>query len=181
MGNVGKDAKNDHFKNKYATLEAVLGEVRPPLNANKFLLLQPTTYSQRATPTGDTVTVCETTTFLIHAEGGAESFLSELFVKNNPTPQDQLSASTYNRRYSLMSIFSLAPEDDDGNAASLPKKQAPKVDTEEEKVTKWEGLIRAAKGNPEKLSAAKEKVGNAGFAAKAVERLLKLIEEVSNG
>ena len=39
-------------------------------------------------------------------------------------PQGYGSALTYARRYSLMACVGIAPEDDDGNAASHPKKSS---------------------------------------------------------
>jgi hypothetical protein len=39
-------------------------------------------------------------------------------------PQGYGSALTYARRYSLMAACGIAPEDDDGNAASKPRKPA---------------------------------------------------------
>ncbi len=41
---------------------------------------------------------------------------------NKQDPQGYGSALTYARRYSLMAVCGIAPEDDDGNAASKPKK-----------------------------------------------------------
>jgi hypothetical protein len=44
-------------------------------------------------------------------------------------PQGYGSALTYARRYSLMAACGIAPEDDDGNAASKPRKPAATIDT----------------------------------------------------
>jgi hypothetical protein len=57
-------------------------------------------------------------TILIH-ESGEELSFGKLFVPSSKNDaQGYGSALTYARRYSLMSACGLAPEDDDGNAAS---------------------------------------------------------------
>jgi hypothetical protein len=114
MGSALKTATNPAFKSKYADLGAVIEAVIKPLHDNGFALMQP--------PHSDGALV-EVETILLHESGGY--IRSTLGVR--PTkldPQGIGSAITYARRYALQSIAGIAPEDDDGNAASAPGKPA---------------------------------------------------------
>lgn len=111
---VKKAASNPAFKTKYADLSHVVEGVIPALNGAGVCVLQ--------APGFDGEMVFVTTTFL-HESGSSVS--STLHLK--PTkidPQGVGSATTYARRYSLLAMTGAAPEDDDGNAASVPAPQA---------------------------------------------------------
>lgn len=114
-----KCATNPHFKSKYADLAACLEAVQDPLNNNGIALLQVT----HEDLTGVTVE-----TLFIH-ESGEQISGGKLHVPaSKQDPQGYGSALTYARRYSLLAACGIAPEDDDGNAASKAKKpdsQAP--------------------------------------------------------
>lgn len=104
-----KDKANPHFRSKYADLAVCVDAVRDALNDNGIALMQLTHESEGG------VTV-ETT--FIHESGQTLSG-GRLFVpaaKNDP--QGYGSALTYARRYSLLAACGIAPEDDDGNAAT---------------------------------------------------------------
>ena len=102
-----KDAVNPHFKSRYVTLQAVLDAVQPALHANGFALVQ-------ATRVADGKTVLNTA--LIHTSG--ERIEADYPVHPvKADPQGEGSALTYARRYALMALCGIAPEDDDGNAA----------------------------------------------------------------
>ncbi|MBU2738707.1 ERF family protein [Acidithiobacillus concretivorus] len=111
---VRKDGKNPMFKSQYATLDSVLDAVRQPLLDAGILLMQP------PVDTGERLEKpCATVkTTLIHAESGEsmEVVTSIPLAKNDA--QGYGSAVTYARRYALMGLLGIAPEDDDGNAAS---------------------------------------------------------------
>jgi len=110
MGDVLKTKRNDHFKSKYAELADVLEAVQGPLNDNGFSVLQPVS----SEPGGAVVRI---TTLLLHKSGQwVRSTLSLRPVK--PDPQGVGSAITYGRRYGLMAMTGVAPEDDDGERAS---------------------------------------------------------------
>lgn len=109
---VVKDAKNPHFKNRYATLEAVLDTARPALQANGLIVSQ---------APGRMVDGCvEITTMLAHVSG--EWMRSTLHVPlAKRDPQGLGSAVTYGLRYALMAALCVPPTDDDGEA-SMPSR-----------------------------------------------------------
>lgn len=107
-----KTSTNPHFKSKYADLSACVEAVIDSLNSNGIALIQ------KAHECESGVMV---ETVFIH-ESGEVFEAGKLHVpaaKNDP--QGYGSALTYARRYSLMAACGIAPEDDDGNAASKPK------------------------------------------------------------
>lgn len=112
-----KSSLNPHFKSKYVSLDGCIEAVIDALNDNGVMLMQETSECE----SGVTVE-----TVFIH-ESGEERRAGKLHVpasKNDA--QGYGSALTYARRYSLMAACGIAPEDDDGNAASQPVKQASK-------------------------------------------------------
>lgn len=105
-----KDGKNPHFRSTYATLQSVIDATQPALTANGLVQMQPI----RITENGDMVVQ----TYITHTSG--QFIMSEYPVSvanSNNRSQAEGSAVTYARRYSLMAMLGLAPEDDDdGNA-----------------------------------------------------------------
>lgn len=57
---------------------------------------------------------------LLHSSGG----ISGKYYLPQGTPQEIGSAITYARRYALLAVCGVAPEDDDGAAATAPRKPA---------------------------------------------------------
>lgn len=109
-----KDAKNDHFKSKYADLASCWDACREALAANGLSVVQ--------LPEGDG-SVVTTTTMLLHTSGQWVS-CTGTFKPTKADPQGLGSCITYARRYQLCAVVGISPEDDDGNAASEPVKQA---------------------------------------------------------
>lgn len=107
-----KDKTNPAFRSKYADLGACIEAVNDALLNNGIALYQET--SEDAT--GVTVE-----TVMLH-ESGEVIRCGKLHVPAaKQDPQGYGSALTYCRRYSLMAACGIAPEDDDGNAASKPR------------------------------------------------------------
>lgn len=105
---AAKDSINPHFKNKYADLAAVWDACRAALSKNGIAVFQ------SPSAEGPRVTV---TTLLAHKSG--EWVIGDLtMTAQQNTPQGIGSTITYGRRYALASMAGVAPEDDDGNAAS---------------------------------------------------------------
>lgn len=108
MGKALKQAENPHFRSKYADLGAVMDACLPALNKHGIAVIQPTIDD-------DTGRYVETV--LLHESGETLKCRVPLIVQKNDM-QGYGSAVTYARRYGLMCMAGIAPEDDDGNAAA---------------------------------------------------------------
>lgn len=112
FGAALKTNTNPHFKSRYADLADCVEAVIDALNNNGIALMQQTHECESG--------VSIETVFL--HESGEELRSGKLWLP--ATKQDAQgygSALTYARRYSLMAACGIAPEDDDGNAASKAK------------------------------------------------------------
>jgi len=109
FGPALKDKTNPAFRSKYADLGACIEAVIDALNAAGIALIQ----RQHPHDGG----VCVETVFL-HESGESYSAGMLTVPASKQDPQGYGSALTYARRYSLMAACGIAPEDDDGNAAS---------------------------------------------------------------
>lgn len=108
MEAAAKDSTNPHFKSAYADLASVWAAVRGPLSRNGLAVCQ--------FPSSEGA-IAKVVTMLTHSSG--EWTASELKIKSqSDSAQNIGSAITYARRYSLMAVCGIAPDDDDGNAAS---------------------------------------------------------------
>jgi hypothetical protein len=136
IGKVAKNAKNPHFKNTYADLNALIEAVEPILLEKGLMLLQP---------------IIENKVFskIIDAESG-ECVESYIDLPLSVTPQAMGSAITYYRRYTLQSLLSLQAVDDDGQAASQPVQKETLTDERFENALR---LITEGKYTVEKLKA----------------------------
>jgi hypothetical protein len=111
-----KKADNPYFGSKYADLAVCIEAVIDALHDNGIALIQHTDQSDKG--------VIVSTVFM--HESGEHMETGSIFVPAaQNSPQAFGSALTYARRYSLMTACGIAPEDDDGNAASKP--QAPVI------------------------------------------------------
>jgi hypothetical protein len=130
FGPALKDKNNPAFRSKYADLGACLDAVDDALLTNGIAIIQETFED----PTGVTVE-----TVFLH-ESGQERRCGKLHVPAaKQDPQGYGSALTYARRYSLMAACGIAPEDDDGNAAS--KRQPVSTAMSGQNVSDWIGYI----------------------------------------
>ena len=119
FGPALKDKTNPAFRSKYADLGACLESVEDALLDNGIALTQETSLDE----TGVTVE-----TVMLHESGESIRFGKLHVPASKQDPQGYGSALTYARRYSLITACGIAPEDDDGNAASRqPARQAPDV------------------------------------------------------
>lgn len=108
IAGAAKDKTNPHFKSAYADLASVWDACREPLSKHELAVIQ------APSANGRSVTV-ETT--LVHSSG---EWISDslTMTAQQDTPQAIGSCITYARRYALSAMVGVAPEDDDGNAAS---------------------------------------------------------------
>lgn len=145
-----KDASNPFFKSKYADLSAVWDAIRKPLTDNNLAVAQTTDID------GEGVIV---ETLLLHISG--EWIMGRLHIipAKDRDPQAIGSAITYGRRYGLMAMIGVTPEDDDaegamqrGKVVSSQKttyKQEPHVTTPEKQPTPVESSPTASSGASE--------------------------------
>lgn len=109
MGKALKSANNPHFKSKYADLASVMDACLPSLNEAGIAVIQPTTDDENGR---------YVETILIHGDSGETLKCRVPLIVSKQDMQGYGSAVTYARRYGLMSMAGIAPEDDDGNAAA---------------------------------------------------------------
>lgn len=120
MGTLTKDAKNPHFKSTYASLAAVVDVLRQPLTDSGIVYIESPVPELEPGRIAIDLTICHA------ASGESITYRSPVMVAQQQTPQAIGSALTYARRYHLMTVFGLAPEDDDGNeiTKTQPQRQA---------------------------------------------------------
>ena len=112
---ISKDQKNPHFNSAYYDINSLHKMVDPILHESGLIVMNP-------------ITEGRITTEIVDVETG-EKISSSLDLNNNTNPQKIGGEITYFRRYILSSLLGLQAEDDDGNKASAPKKQAPQAPT----------------------------------------------------
>lgn len=116
MGRALKDSTNPAFKSKYADLASVCDACMPALNKHGIAVLQ---------PVFDDESGRYVKTIFVHGDSGEQTECRVPLIVGKQDMQGYGSAVTYGRRYGLMGMAGIAPEDDDGNAAA---KAAPKAD-----------------------------------------------------
>lgn len=123
---IAKNAKNPHFKNNYADINALIEEVEPILLENRLLLLQPIEdgYVYTRIVDIDSGEICE----------------SCMKLPEITDPQKIGSAVTYYRRYTLQSLLSLQAVDDDANLSSEAVKSQKQGLTQERFLKALEGI-----------------------------------------
>jgi len=110
-----KASVNGGFKSKYADLSSCMDAVREPLNDQGVFVTQ-------TLETVEHGIVVET---LFAHESGETYMGGKLYIPvMKQDAQGYGSAITYGRRYSLLTACGVAPEDDDGNAATAAKPPA---------------------------------------------------------
>jgi hypothetical protein len=116
FGPALKSSSNPHFKSRYADLAACVEAVIEGLNNNGIALMQ-------RVSSYDSGVVVETV--FVHESGEVINCGQLQVPATKQDAQGYGSALTYARRYSLMAACGIAPEDDDGNAASKRPSAAP--------------------------------------------------------
>lgn len=101
-----KDSKNPHFRSSYASLGACIDAVKDALNNNNFSIIQ-------VCHDCDNGVAIET--ILTHISGEIIRSGVLKLPASKLDAQGYGSAMTYARRYSLLAVCGIAPEDDDGN------------------------------------------------------------------
>jgi ERF superfamily len=121
-------------KSKYVPLEDLIAEITPVLTTHGLVWV---------TMPGELGGEPVLRYSLTHA-ASRESIDGTMLLRSKGTPQDQGSAITYARRYSMMAVLNLAGnEDDDGQRASRPPRRPAARKTPKATL---EALATAAKG-----------------------------------
>lgn len=107
IGAIAKTETNPHFKNTYFDINKLIDELKPLLLEQDLMVMQPIIHI-------DGRSAIRT---VIYDSEGKEVISAEMLLPNLDDPQKMGSAITYYRRYSLVSMFFLQAEDDDGNKA----------------------------------------------------------------
>jgi len=111
VGAITKDSTNPFFKSQYFDINGLLTALKPILNEQGLVVLQPLTEINGR---------LALETLVIDEESG-DQIKSITVLPENPDPQKMGSAITYFRRYALQSFFLLQAQDDDGNDAKVAK------------------------------------------------------------
>lgn len=116
-----KGKVNPAFKSNYADLASIWDACREQLTANGLSVVQ---------FPGEVIEGRMTLTTQLSHESGEWMRATMAIPLAKIDPQGAGSAITYARRYALMAVVGVSPEDDDGNAASQrqPARQEPLVD-----------------------------------------------------
>lgn len=129
-----KDKTNPHFRSQYADLGNVVDAIKPAIAKHGLSFIQ---------RCHDNDTGAKVETIILHESGEWISCGIIVVPASKHDAQGFGSALTYARRYSLSAAFGVAPEDDDGNAAS--KKKAPKGSAAEVMQDAYEALNNEGK------------------------------------
>jgi hypothetical protein len=121
--------KNSHFGNKYADLEGILEQVKPPILASGFRIFQ-------------TLRDGNWLSALVDAETNETILVVTIpFIVGKETPQAVGSALTYYRRYGILLLLNLVGEEDDdaekaeGRGANKPSAKRRTIPNVQEQTT----------------------------------------------
>lgn len=118
LNGIVKDSKgNPTFKSQYFDINTLIATLRPVLQENNLVLIQPLEYKDKTV----------LTTRLVDVITG-ESIESSIELPNISDPQKIGGCITYYRRYSIQSLLMLEALDDDGETAVGRGKLASKID-----------------------------------------------------
>ena len=135
MGPALKQSTNPAFKSRYADLANVMDACLPALNRNGIAVIQPYVHAE-----GQRMV----RTILAHETGDTLECDVPLIVGKNDM-QGLGSAITYARRYGIMCMAGIAPEDDDGNDAA---KGAPTGTLDQDQLAEIGALIEETGSDP---------------------------------
>jgi len=118
MGKLINNAKNPHYRSNYATLDEVIRVAQEPLANAGICVLESTAVISENNMTVQKLELREV------ESGDSHQSTLPLICKDPSNPQQLKSAQTYARRMLWTAAAGLAPEDDDGNAASQDTSKA---------------------------------------------------------
>lgn len=148
-----KDSLNPHFNSSFASLNECNRVVSDAVRE-----VGECDYWQRGVYNSDAKCWEMQTVF---SADNQEIVLSSHPYNQDSNPQKAASASTYARRYSMVSAFNLAAEDDDGNQAARPSDTASGVDAAKQRMWAAVKAYASANGqNPKDIIAQLKEDGN---------------------
>ncbi len=107
---IKKDSVNPFFHSKYFDINSLLAAVKPVLNQNGLIILQPLINIEGKNAIHTTIT------------DGADKIEGTIILPEVTDPQKAGSNISYFRRYAIQSLLALEAEDDDANASSTGSK-----------------------------------------------------------
>lgn len=110
IGAAVKDAANPFFKSQYADLNQILAMAKEALNPHGLVIVQGPGISESGKGYIESS--------IIDTESGQQVFCRVPFSGNEKNMQEIGAATTYGRRFGLVSLLALEQIDDDGNEAS---------------------------------------------------------------
>jgi hypothetical protein len=169
---IMKDKDNPFFKSKYADINSFIEAIKPVLNTNKLILLQP------LTDLNGTIAI---KTILADAETGETLEDTIPIITREQDPQKIGSAITYYRRYALQSLLLIQAEDDDGNATKpAPVKTVAKPVTKADpRTAQIKELLQDLGHNPKTVKEASDVVFNLTTVQYKVENYDDIISELT--
>ena len=119
---LGKDADGQIGQRsyRYLTLDKLIAETRPTLQAHGLTIRQWPSYVER----GDVNVVPSLVTELLHVSGEERSWVMPLYLSEK-TMQGLGAAITYARRYAWQSVLGIAAEEDTDGPAPDPDPDIP--------------------------------------------------------
>ena len=155
MAPVTKNATNPHFRSKFADLAHIMDIVEPVLAKHGLLIMHVTEADSTAGNDGVRVAGNKLGTVLALAPTG-EVQTSDIWLQpSKPNDPQALGACiTYLRRYSVLAMLGIAPEDDDGNEASGRVTTGPKAATSQVAPSATRATAPASSPTSPQLSAA---------------------------
>lgn len=112
-----QSTKGQGYSYKYVELSSVLAAVTPALTKHGLIVVQVVDTDDQGRP--------YLLTRLVHVDSGTDVVSRYPLQPGRPNdPQAMGGAITYARRYALLAVLGLAPEDDDGQRAARPPRRA---------------------------------------------------------
>ncbi len=166
--NAKKNSDNPHFKSSYADLATIWDTIREPLTSEGLSVLQ----LPCEAPEGKVGLL----TIVGHSSGQTIQERYYLGLKNANNPQDAGSCLTYMKRYALLGVAGIGPEDDDGNAAA--GKPSPTPTAVDYSATIAETLAKLDTASDAEARMLYATVSNSGMQAAAKNGLLRQMGDI---
>lgn len=143
------------YKYQYLGLEALLAQVLPVLNENGIALVQ--------APIWEDAGFHALTTTLVHESGEELRSIMRLPVASDASAQVLGSALTYGRRYAVLAVLALAPDEDDDGAAAQRQGSSEAGDARAESPSGTEPHAPASEGSSDFQPPATQKPATQGL------------------